>query len=335
MSTDLEALLHEHRKFEPSDAFRAAALLSSPDVYAAPRPTPRRYWAEQAATLEWIAPWQRVLDWKPPHAKWFVGGKLNVVGQLPRPAHPHAAAQQGRAHLGGRAGRSPHAHVLGPLRRGQPVRATCSSTLGVKKGDRVGDLPADDPRGRDRDARLRAHRRDPLGGVRRLLARVAARPHQRRAVQGRSITADGGYRRGQVVPLKRNADKALEEAPSIEHVVVVQRRPGATATRRSPRCRRDATTGGTGSCATRRCGASPSRWTPRTCCSSSTPPAPPASRRASCTRPAATSPARRRRRRKSCSTSRRTTSSGARPTSAGSPDTRISSTARSRTARRA
>ena len=78
MSSDLEALLHEHRKFEPSDAFRAAALLSSPDVYAKAAADPEAYWAEQAATLEWILPWERVLDWKPPHAKWFVGGKINA-----------------------------------------------------------------------------------------------------------------------------------------------------------------------------------------------------------------------------------------------------------------
>ena len=60
------------------------------------------------------------------------------------------------------------------------------------------------------------------------------------------ITADGGYRRGQVVPLKRNADKALEETPSIEHVVVVQRRPGADERRGVRRDdRKGATTGGT------------------------------------------------------------------------------------------
>src|SRR5215218_8959466 len=78
MSTDLEALLHEHRKFEPPEAFRAAALLSSPDVYARAAADLEGYWAEQAATLEWIVPWQRVLDWKPPHAQWFVDGKINA-----------------------------------------------------------------------------------------------------------------------------------------------------------------------------------------------------------------------------------------------------------------
>ena len=56
MSSDLEALLHEHRKFEPSEAFRAAALLSNPDVYEKASADPEAYWAEQAATLEWIAP---------------------------------------------------------------------------------------------------------------------------------------------------------------------------------------------------------------------------------------------------------------------------------------
>ncbi len=105
------------------------------------------------------------------------------VGQLRRPPHPHRAAQQGRADLRGRARRPPHAHLLGPLRRRQSVRQRAPLAR-REEGRPRRDLPADDPRSGDRDARLRAHRRDPLGGVRRLLPRVAARPDQRLAVQG-------------------------------------------------------------------------------------------------------------------------------------------------------
>ena len=177
---------------------------------------------------------RRVLDWKPPHAKWFVGGKLNVsVNCVDRHVRT-AAPQQGGAHLGGRARRSPHAHLLGPLRRGQQVRQRAQDAR-REEGRPRRDLPAAHPRGGDRDARLRAHRRHPLGGVRRLLARVAARPHQRRAGKV-LITADGGYRRGQIVPLKRNADKALEETPvdrARRSSCSAARAPAAT--RRSPR----------------------------------------------------------------------------------------------------
>ena len=72
-------------------------------------------------------------------------------------------------------------------------------------------LPADDPRGGLRDAGLRPHRRRPLGRLRRLLARQPRRPHQRLPSSKLIITADGGLRGGRAVPLKGNADKALEQ----------------------------------------------------------------------------------------------------------------------------
>ena len=105
------------------------------------------------------------------------------------------------------------------------------------------------------------------------------------------ITADGGYRRGRVLPLKRFADEALAECPSIKHVVVVQRRPGAAGDEAFANMTEgrdhwwhrllDAAASPT---------ARPRRWTPRTCCSSSIPRAPPENPRASSTPPAAISP---------------------------------------------
>ena len=88
------------------------------------------------------------------------------------------------------------------------------------------DLPADGSRGGHRHARLRPHRRRALRGLRRLLRRGAARPDQRLPSARCLITADGGYRRGSVLPLKRFADEAIAGCPSIRHVVVVRRRPG-------------------------------------------------------------------------------------------------------------
>ena len=103
---------------------------------------------------------------------------------------------------------------LRSLPRGRRRSRTCSKSLGVEARRSRRDLHAADPRARDRDARLRAHRRGPQRRVRRLQRRVAARPHQRRAVPGCSITADGGYRRGgRSLPLKQIADEALEDTP--------------------------------------------------------------------------------------------------------------------------
>jgi hypothetical protein len=116
------------------------------------------------------------------------------VRQLRRSPHPVRTSQQGGPDLRGRARRPPHAHLLGPLRRRQPIRERPQVTRRRERGPR-GDLPAAHPRGGHQHARLRADRRHPLGDLRRILARVRARPHQRFAVQGphhrrRRLSAD-------------------------------------------------------------------------------------------------------------------------------------------------
>src|SRR4051812_44321493 len=79
MATErIETLLDEQRRFPPPPQFTAQAHVQSPDVYERARRDPEGYWAEWAKQLEWSRPWDRVLEWKPPHAKWFLGGKLNA-----------------------------------------------------------------------------------------------------------------------------------------------------------------------------------------------------------------------------------------------------------------
>jgi acetyl-CoA synthetase len=72
----LEALLSEDRRFTPSAGFRARANASEPGIYARAAADPEGFWAEWAEELHWYRRWERVLDWDPPHAQWFVGGKL-------------------------------------------------------------------------------------------------------------------------------------------------------------------------------------------------------------------------------------------------------------------
>ena len=76
--SDIEVLLTETRSFPPSEKFRANAFINSESIAQDAVRDPEAYWAKMAGTLEWIAPWSQVLEWKPPHAKWFIGGKLNV-----------------------------------------------------------------------------------------------------------------------------------------------------------------------------------------------------------------------------------------------------------------
>lgn len=89
----IETLLDEQRSFPPPEAFRKSAHVKDETVYERARRDREGYWADWARQLDWIRPWDKVLEWKPPHAKWFLGGKLNAsVNCLDR----HVRAGRGR-----------------------------------------------------------------------------------------------------------------------------------------------------------------------------------------------------------------------------------------------
>src|SRR3954470_2778819 len=75
---EIADLLQEDRSFPPSEEFRAQANVRDAEVYARAARDPEGFWAAFASELEWFTPWTQVLEWKPPHAKWFVGGTLNA-----------------------------------------------------------------------------------------------------------------------------------------------------------------------------------------------------------------------------------------------------------------
>ena len=79
MSSSIDVLLHEHRKFPPSEAFRREAHIRDWSVHERAAVDFEAYWEDEARRLEWIRPWSKVLEWDPPRAKWFIGGKLNVA----------------------------------------------------------------------------------------------------------------------------------------------------------------------------------------------------------------------------------------------------------------
>ncbi len=183
-SDTIESLLAEGRTFPPPPDFVAQARISSADIYAEADADPEAFWAEQAGELlDWFEPWHTVLEWDLPFAKWFLGGKLNVVVQLPRPSRRRRSRRQGRLPLGGRARRHPHHHLRRAARRRVAARQRAQ---GPRRAEgRPGQhLPGHGAGAADGAARVRPHRRRALGGVRRLLVRLAARPHQRRRRQG-------------------------------------------------------------------------------------------------------------------------------------------------------
>jgi acetyl-CoA synthetase len=225
--SDIDVLLQEHRKFEPDPAFRAAANVSSPELYARAAADPEGYWAEQAATLEWMAPWTQVLDWKPPHAEWFVGGKLNAsvncVDRHIRTARRNKAALIFEGEPGDK-----RTLTYWDLYVAVNQFANVLRSLGVNKGDRVAiylPLIPEVVIAMLACARIGAIHSVVFGGFSPDSLRDRINDSQCKVL----VTADGGYRRGSIVPLKRNADTALEDTPSIEHVVVVQRRAGAVS----------------------------------------------------------------------------------------------------------
>ena len=227
MSDDLDVLLSEHRKFEPPPAFRQGAALSSPEEYARAARDPERYWAEQADRLEWMTPYSRVLEWTPPHAKWFTGGKLNVsvncLDRHVRSGRRNKAALVFEGEPGDR-----RTLTYWDLYVAVNQFANVLKSLGVAKGDRVAiylPLIPEAAVAMLACARIGAIHSVVFGGFSPESLRDRINDSKCKVL----VTADGGYRRGSIVPLTRNADKALEETPSIEHVVVVRRRPGAVS----------------------------------------------------------------------------------------------------------
>jgi acetyl-CoA synthetase len=224
--SEIDALLNENRKFPPSADFRLGALVSDPAIYAKATENPEAFWEAQASQLEWFEKWNTVLEWKPPHAKWFLGGTLNVsVNCIDRhigSARRNKAALIWEGEPGDR-----RTLTYWDLYVEVQKFANVLKKLGVERGDRVAiymPLIPEVAIAMLACTRIGAIHSVVFGGFSPESLRDRINDAQAKVL----ITADAGYRRGSVVPLKRNSDKALEECPSIEHVVVVQRRAGAT-----------------------------------------------------------------------------------------------------------
>jgi acetyl-CoA synthetase len=224
MTDQLDTLLSEQRRFPPDPAFAAQANATRA-LYEAGARDPVEFWAEQARTLDWIRPWDRVLEWTPPHAKWFVGGQLNVAANcldrhLDGPLRNKAAIIW--------EGEPGDRRVLTYWDLAREVRRAANALrkLGVRKGDRVAIYLPMIPEAAIAMlacARIGAVHSVIFGGFSAESVRDRVNDAEARVL----ITADGGYRRGQVVPLKRMADQAMAESPTIEHCIVVRRRTGS------------------------------------------------------------------------------------------------------------
>jgi len=214
-------LLHEERLFVPPDEFRRTALVTDETPYREGEEDFESFWAARAAELEWIETWDNVLEWEPPHARWFVGGKLNAsVNCLDRHL---AGPRRNKAALIWE-GEPGERRVLTYWQLSRQVNkfGNALRKLGVGKGDRVAIYLPMVP---ELVVAMLACAR--IGAVHSVVfagfSPEALRDRINDAGAKVLVTADGGFRRGSIIPLKHDADFAIRECPSIEHVVIVKR----------------------------------------------------------------------------------------------------------------
>src|SRR5215216_7999717 len=218
----ISALASENRTFPPPESVKQDALVTGTWMYDEAAEDYQGFWAKQAGELlEWDTEWDTICEWDLPFARWFVGGKLNVAHNC---LDRHVAAGHGDRvafHWEGEPGDTrtiTYADLLAEVGR----FANVLKDLGVRKGDRVNiylPMIPELPVAMLACARIGAPHSVVFGGF----SSSALVDRINDAEAKVLITADGGWRRGAAVPLKANADAAVVDTPTIEHVVVVRR----------------------------------------------------------------------------------------------------------------
>jgi acetyl-CoA synthetase len=227
----LSSMLRENRVFPPPPEFAAKALVGSlaayEELYARSVADPEAFWEGVAKELHWFAPWTKVLEWNAPHAKWFVGGKINLSYNcldrqvLNGKQDKTAIVWEGEP---GEVRRLSYGQLLEEVSR----FANVLKSLGVKKGDRVAIYMGMTP---ELAVALLACAR--IGAVHSVIfggfAAHAIIDRVNDAECVAVLTQDGSFRRGAEIKLKATVDEALTQCPSVKNVVVY-RRTGSAVT---------------------------------------------------------------------------------------------------------
>jgi len=226
--SDIESLLKETRSFKPDAAFSRQANWNKKTVAEyrkAGAANPQRFWAARAKeNVSWFSPWKKVLDWKPPFAKWFVGGKLNVsYNCLDRHIEGAGAWRRNKAAIiwEGEPGDT-RVITYAELHREVCKFANVLKAQGIKKGDRVILYMPMIPElaiAMLACTRIGAPHSIVFGGF----SADALRDRIDDAGAKMVITADGGFRKGAPFALKKAVDDALSMTSGVEHVIVVER----------------------------------------------------------------------------------------------------------------
>ncbi|TDE85820.1 acetate--CoA ligase [Deinococcus sp. S9] len=223
-SDQIENVLHENRVIAPSPEFAARARITREQYEAMYRRSlddPEGFWGDVARELVWMKPWERVLDWQEPHAQWFVGGETNVAyNALDRNVARGLGDKVAILWEGedGEVRRYTYAELLREVKKA----ANVLTELGVQQGDRVTLYLPLIP-----EAVIAMLACARIGAVHSVVfAGFSVSALADRINNARSkllITADAGYRRGQPVNLKANADEAAQTTPTLEKMLVVCR----------------------------------------------------------------------------------------------------------------
>ncbi len=225
-SGQIDTVMQETRRFPPSEEFSARAVIGSKAVYdslyAAAKEDPEGFWGEQAENeLHWFKPFGNVLEWNEPNAKWFVGGKTNASYNC---VDVHLSTwRKNKAAIiwEGEPGDS-RTITYQQLHREVCKAANALKNLGIKQGDVVTIYMPMIPElaiAMLACARIGAIHSVVFGGFSAEAVADRNNDAQAKAI----ITADGGWRRGKLLPLKNTVDEALAKSPSVQHCLVVRR----------------------------------------------------------------------------------------------------------------
>jgi acetyl-CoA synthetase len=222
---NLSSMLREHRVFPPPAEFAAQAHVKSLEeyesLYRRSIQDPESFWAEIASELHWFTPWTQVLDWQPPSARWFVGGKINLCYNC---VDRHALSDRKNKVAILWEGEPGETRTLtyGELYLEVQKFANVLKGLGVRKGDRVAVYMGMTP---ELAIALLACAR--IGAVHSVIFGGFASNALVDRINDAScvavVTQDGSYRRGQEVRLKPIVDEAMNNCPTVKHVVVYRR----------------------------------------------------------------------------------------------------------------
>ena len=221
----IESTLQETRIFPPPPEFSANAHIKSfaeyEQIYAQAAENPEEFWASAAENLHWFKKWDTVLKWTEPHAEWFVGGKINAsYNCLDRHLENH---RKNKAAIiwEGEPGET-RTLTYQQLHRQVCKFANVLKKVGIKTGDRIAlymPLVPELAIAMLACARIGATHTVIFGGFSADAIRDRVNDGECKLI----VTADGGFRRGAEIRLKETVDKAVEQTPSVENVIVYKR----------------------------------------------------------------------------------------------------------------